>query len=615
MSAGGSTALLAWVVLLAIAVFDDRTTRDSTGSIMMAGLVVSVLAVSLALSILAARRGTTVIITGLTLTVGAAAGGWAVYSAMPVAGPEAFITHRAGLAALAYGFGVLGGGLIALSEFVLPPYAAQQELPKSSRRRVSVLAAAVIILSATALAPAMQNWAELANMEASTVDDGLSIGDPNMDSAQILDVDGTFWPTPNGLLRFDHPEDHGPQAVTMIDPTYDPAEAEASGLFGSWGIGASEDPDETDAERWHHRRWNWTVDQEPAFSADRSLLALTGQRADNSASWQTRILDTATGDVAGTVSFSNGIPGQMEAVGESAVLYSTNRGNTLMKEAYAGGESWEIDAAPGCALEASGLNDAHVVAAFTCAPSPDRTEVEDHILGIDVDTGEVLWDWEAPEGSAIQQDNFLLAEDMLIVNNRVEQRVTDGPFSARGFENNLRGIDIATGEVEWEDTGQVFGRTHTSACGGTLHLDLSAHESELNGDRDPVFHLVECYVDEDRIGSRMGVRTFNVDDGDRQWRSSVRMGFTPLESDLARGWVSAMPDGRVLLVTDRSLDRNDPDCRIYGIEDGSSSRIEIDHDDSLPPDWCHDAQVGTINHGAAIDYVSEEGDNRVILVQ
>ncbi|QSB05558.1 hypothetical protein [Natronoglycomyces albus] len=613
MMAGGVTALIAWIGLLIVAVFDDRTTRDSSGSIMMLGLVASTLGVGLALSIIAARSGLTVIITGVVLAVGAAAGGWAVYSAMPEAGPDAFITHRAGLAALAYGFGVIGGGLIALAPFTLPAQTHHTELSQRTRRHICVLAAAVVLLAAAALAPAMQSWAELANLEARTASENhqttpVDVDDSDLDSAHFFAHSGEFMPTPHGLLRLDHPGDRSPQAVTMVDPLHDPtAELEAAGFLG-WRGGGNDD----DGERWYHRRWNWTISQEPLLSDDRSLLALTGQRADHSARWQTRVLDTATGRVAGTVSSQGGPPGQLVAVGESALVYSSNRGNEVVYRSFAGGGSWELDAEPGCSLEAAGMNSTVVAAALSCAPSPDRSEVEDHVLGIDAGTGEVVWDWVSPEGATITQENFLVAGDMLVINSRVEQRVTDGPFSARGFENNLRGIDLATGEVEWTQRRQQFGRTHTSACGGTLHMGFAPSSGEA--DAPATFHLAQCFADQDRIGSRMGVRTYQVNDGDRVWRSSVRLGFTPTEMDTARSWVTALPDGRVLTTTDRSLDRTRPDCRIYRMEDGKAVRIHIEGDDALPANWCHEAEVGWMHNGAVISYRTED-DGGVIVVR
>ncbi|WP_100445046.1 outer membrane protein assembly factor BamB family protein [Glycomyces xiaoerkulensis] len=595
----GLTALVAWVALLVWAAFGSVST-GSSGLFMIIGTVGSCLVVALVLATAGTHSGLRTIIAGLLTAVLAAAAGWTVYSSMPEAGPDRFITLRAGVAALAYGFGVLGGGLLALSEFVVEGYSGGRRfVPRNMRRKTGALAIAIVVMAAAALAPAMQRWAELANQDVRTGDAAeAAIGiEDGIDIASVR----RFVETPHGLLRVDYPGEATPQAVTLLDPA-------------------------TGAAAWYHRRWNWRFSQAPVLSRSAHLTALSGPRADDPADYQTRVLRTQTGSEVATVSFE-GAPGRLLAVDEDRLLYAGDRGRSFAAYDFDGDTVWTRELPEGCEGTRARMSADRLVMLADCMPAPDRAVARNWILAFDLRDGDSVWRRKVDRDSEVPPESFLVTEEAVIYDSRKEHRVTDGPFSARRFEHRLLAFDLADGEVIWRNTDESFGSTHSSACGGTLHMsrpaaletsgaapgEAPARASAEHGERRTV-QLVECFTAEDeRGGARLGVMAYDAESGDRLYKRSVRLGYVPLDPASTRGWATVLPDNRTILATDRSLDRAEPDCRLYEVADGDAERLDLSEHE-LPEDWCRDAQLTSVAGGVAVSYVDEDDARAVFLV-
>jgi outer membrane protein assembly factor BamB len=598
----GLTALVCWAVLIVWASFGTDATTGSSGVYMIIGTVASVLIVAALIATAASHAGLRTIVGALLAAVVAAAAGWAVYSSMPEAGPDQFITHRAGVAVLAYGFGVVGGGLLALSEFVVEGYAGgRAPTPKRLRRKITVFAAAVTVFAAAALAPAMSLWAELANQDVMVGDAAAETG---LDGLADLAGVERFTVTPYGFLRTDHPDDRTPQAVTMLDAT-------------------------TGAAVWYHRRWNWIAAQQPVLSHAQDLVALSGPRADQADDYQTRVLRTRDGEEVATADF-DGAPGRLLALTEDRLLYAEEDSAVFHVYDFDGDLLWDAELPAGCEGTAAQVAGSRALLLADCMPAPDRLVARDLVLAFDLDDGDAAWNRELDLRAEVSPESFLFAENAVVFDSRIEHRVSDGPFSARRFEHELIALDIEDGDERWHVRDQSFGSTNSSACGGTLHLSRPTAEPTTGvaatGDakaqapetRRRTVQIIECYTAEDREGSWLGVMAYDADSGRRLHRTAVDLGYTPLDPEAVRGWGTVLPDNRALLAADLSLDPTRPDCRLYQVDEGVAERIEFAAERAdgtpIPADWCHEAQLSAVGSGGAISYVNDDGTRGIAVV-
>lgn len=604
----GITALACWAALLVWASFGNGASSGSSGLYMIIGTVGSVLLVAVVITIAATHAGLRTIITALLAAVCAASAGWAVYSSMPEAGPGQFITHRAGVAALAYGFGVVGGGLLALSEFVVEGYAGgRAPAPKQLRRKVGVLAAAIVLMLAAALAPAMQHWAELANQDVRISDAASAQSDPDAGDDGLADLAGVerFTHTPYGLLRTDHPAEPTPQAVTMLDPT-------------------------TGAAVWYHRRWNWLSSQPLVLSQAQDLVAIVGPRADGNGDFQTRVLRTRDGSEVATADF-DGSPGVLLALAEDRLLFAEDNSEVFTVYDFGGRLLWEAEMTNGCEGTAAQVAGSRALMLTDCVPAPERSVARDVVLAFDLDDGTIAWQQEIHKSAQVVPESFLVTEDTIVLDSRIEHRVTDGPFSARKFEHQLISYAIADGEERWRVDGQSFGSTNSSACAGTLHLSqptaAPAPGLAAGGDAKAqaptkerrTIQIIECFTAKGREGSWLGVRAYDADSGDPLYRAAVQLGYTPLDPEVARGWATVLPDNRAMLAADLSLDPTNPDCHLYEVAEGEANEVEFAAERAdgavIPANWCHDAQLSPVGTGSAVSFVQEDGTRSIAVVK
>ena len=487
-------------MLIVWASFGAGVSSGSSGVYMIVGTVASVLLVAIVITIAATHAGLRTIIVALFAAVFAAIAGWIVYSSMPEAGPGQYITHRAGVAALAYGFGVIGGGLLALSEFVVEGYAGGRiPAPRQLRRKVAVLSVAITICSAAALAPAMQRGPN-SPTRTSRRRRGRP-ADAGLDGLAELAGVERFTDTPYGLLRTDHPAEPTPQAVTMLDPA-------------------------TGAAIWYHRRWNWLASQPPVLSQAQNLVALTGPRADNTGDFQTRILRARDGDEIATADF-DGSPGALLALAEDRLLFAKDNSEIFSVYDFSGDLLWDAEMPtaarappPKSPTPASSSSPTACPPptgpspATTCSPStsttatpPGRSEIDKH--------------------AEVVPQSFLVTEDTIVLDCRIEHRVTDGPFSARRFEHRLISYAIADGAERWRvPTRRSAPRTPRPAAAPCTcpsrpskprpaSPPAAAREGQAPCTERRTVQIIECYSAKDREGSWLGVMAFDADSGDR----------------------------------------------------------------------------------------------------
>jgi hypothetical protein len=285
---------------------------------------------------------------------------------------------------------------------------------------------------------------------------------------------------------------------------------------------------------------------------------------------------------------------------------------------------------PGCEGTAAQVADSRVLMLADCVPAPDRPVARDYVLAFDLDDGEPVWEREIDTRAEVVPESFLVTEDTIVLDSRIEHRVTDGLFSARRFEHQLIAYAVADGTERWRVTGQTFGSTNSSACGGTLYLSQPTIDPVTGvaavGDADPQFptakrrtvQIIECYTAKDREGSWLGVKSYDADTGEPLHGEAVRLGFTPLDPEVTRGWGTVLPDNRALLAADLSLDPRRPDCRLYQVVNGQAEEIAFGDDRGdaavLPADWCRDAQLSPVGTGAAISYVTEDGTRGIVVI-
>jgi outer membrane protein assembly factor BamB len=598
----GITALLCWAVLIIWAAFGTEAGSESSGVYMIIGTVASGLIVTALIATAASYSGMRTIVGGLVAAFFAAGAGWAVFSSMPEAGPGQFITYRAGIATLAYGFGVVGGGLLALSEFAVEGYAGgRAPVPKRMRRKVAVFTAAVVVMLAAILAPGMARWAELANQDVHVAAEATESG---LDGLADLAGVERFTDTPYGFLRTDHPTDPTPQAVTMLDP----------------GTGAAV---------WYHRRWNWLASQPPVLSHAQDLVALSGPRADDRRDYETRVLRVRDGEEVATADF-DGSPGRLLALTDDRLLYAEDGSERFHVYDFDGNLLWDAQTPLGCEGVAAQVTGERALLLTDCVPAPDHPVARDYVLAFDLGDGDPAWQQELDPRAEVVADSFLVTENAVVIDSRIEHRVSDGPFSARRFEHNLISYDVEDGGERWRVETQTFGSTNSKACGGTLYLSQPtaapagvAAAGEPKPQVPPVerrtVQIIECYTTEDaEVSARLGVMSYDADTGERLHEQAVPLGFTPLEPEATRGWGTVLPDNRALLAADLSLDPTKPDCRLYQVDGEEVGRVEFGGEagdgEPIPANWCHDAQLSPVGTGAAVSYVREDGTRGIAVV-
>lgn len=575
--AGGS-ALAACAVLLGIAVFTEPGTGETTGTWLAVGMIVGCLAVGVVLTIMVTSPGWPTGLAGGVFAVGAAVSGWLVYLSMPDPGETAYIAHRHALAALAFGFGVVGGGLLVLGEMATDGKvpAPRWRPPVDMTVRVSVLAMAVVVVAAGAGAPAMHEWTDAANTDATS--SGLPAPRPaKLDLARVGaqgSTDGGVG-TPSGLLTLDETGEHASVAVTMRDAA-------------------------TGAERWHHRRWNRAADGSPVLSADRNLVALPGERRDDTTMRYVSVLDLGSGELRADVAF-DGDPGRLRAVTSHLLVHAVD-GTSLVASDYAAERRWQYKAPNDCEISTVDDDGVRVVVGLACRSDTD-TKDRAGVVALDAATGQKRWSWKARAEGHIHPGGLVITPELVIADVRRDASPKDGMFAARKFRHDLNAIAIADGEKEWRRKNLHLGDTYAAACAGTLRLagDDTATGSVLLG---------ECHQVSGEAGATFDVAAYALSDGDKRYKAKAELGYAPMRKENAGNWFAGLPDGRVILAADASMDLNRPQCRLYqaGPDSADKDRLPVPKDFG-GTDWCRRASLHVTPNSVAVSFpVKGHGD-------
>jgi outer membrane protein assembly factor BamB len=569
----GGTALAACAVLLGIAVFTEPGTGAASGTYLAVGMIAGCLAVGVVLTIMVTHPGWPTGLCGGILALAFAIGGWIIYSTMPTPGHAAYIAHRNALGAMAFAFGVIGGGLVVLGEMTTDGKvpAPRWRPPADLTVRVCVLSVAVVILAAAAGTPAAHEWTDDANTDATR-----SHAPPPSatklslkDTARVGDADGSLG-TPYGLLIMDERGDDASVAVTMRDAA-------------------------TGAERWHHRRWNRQASGAPVLSHDKKLVALPAQRRDDTTLHFTTVLDTENGAQRHDVPI-DGDPGQLRAVdGDRLLFASTETDRFLTSRDLSGHVRWRYSTPHDCGVSALADDGKRVLAGLSCRPD---TGTRDHtrLVALDEATGKPQWTWHSKADGVIYTHGIAITPTDAIVDVRSDKSSNDGLFAARKFRHDLSAIDLDSGEQHWRRDHLDLGNTYAPACAGTLQLAGTDPEAGRVA-------LGECHQITGSGGASFDVKAYALSDGHTVYKVKTPLGYAPTRDEDASGWFTGLPDGRVVVAADESLDLTRPQCRLY------AAGPDTGHPHPLPVPgaerdtaWCQQVSVNATPDGVAASF-------------
>ncbi len=580
----GAAGLVCWVVLLGIAVFTEPAGVDFDGTWLALAIIAAFLTVITVLSLLLTHPGWVSGAAGTAAAVVAAIGALLIYLTMPEPGVTAFITHRHALASLAFGFGVVGGGLIVLGEVVVEGDTSTKYAPSKWTPRVGVVAAVLVVIAAGLGVPAMHGWADAANTEASQAGSYRPGAAEMRFDAPSSTMDGNvFAATPGGLLTVDNTGEGAAVAVAMHDPG-------------------------TGEERWHHRRWNREALQPPVLTDDGNRIALVGKRRDDSTLQHVTMLDSVTGRVVADIPF-DGSPGELKLVTDETLLYFTGpEQQTVVGRSWTGEVLWQYEVPISCVATTGAAAGDHIAVALACRAEDGATE-QTRVVALDSASGASIWEWEAEPEGRIYEGGMVVALDRIIVDVRRDESPNDGLFAARMFRHDLNAITVADGETEWRQEDLDLGNTYATACVGTLQVagvsSSAGGDGEGEGDVEPRVVLGECHQMPGTAGARLDLVAYSVESGKKVFSTYAKLGYSPSRDEDASGWFLGLPDGRVVGAVDASLNSGQPDCRLFvagpGKKQKKAKRLDVP-EAIADTGWCRQASLSLSPEGVVVGY-------------
>lgn len=580
----GATALVCWVILLGIAVYTEPASIDFSGTWLAVATIAAALAVITVLSLLVTHPGWISGVAGGVVAIIAAVGAFLIYITMPEPSVTAFITHRHALAALAFGFGVVGGGLLVLAEMVTEGRVpTRRETPKWAPR-LGVGMVVVVLVAAGFGVPAMHRWADSANTEASFAQGALPVSEQQklMLEEPSEAMDGkVVAATPGGLLTVDRGGEGSAVAVTMRDAV-------------------------SGAERWHHRRWNREALQPPVLTADGTRIGLVGKRRDDTTLQHLTILDSYTGRVQVDIPF-DGSPGELELMTDGVLVYFAGaEQNSVSGRDLSGNRLWDYEVPVGCVATTTTAVEEVVGVALACR-ADDGSEEEARVVGLNAKSGRDVWEWVAPEEGRIYPGGMVAALEKLVVDVRRDESPNDSLFAARMYRHDLSAIRVEDGETDWREKDLDLGNTYAPACVGTLQVaGVPVEGDDLSRAR---VILGECHQIPGTAGATMDIAAYSIEDGDRVLRTQAKMGYSPTRDEDTTGWFMGLPDGRVLMTVDRSLDINKPDCRLFiaGPNKKNADAKRLPVPESIEDSgWCRQAALSLSPAGVTVGYTLDD---------
>jgi len=579
----GAAALVSWVILLGIAVYTEPASIDFSGTWLAVATIAAALAVVTVLSLLVTHPGWISGVAGGAAAIIAAVGAFLIYITMPEPSVTAFITHRHALAALAFGFGVIGGGLLVLAEMVTEGKVPTRAETSKWAPSLGVGMVVIVLVAAGFGVPTMHRWADSANTEASFAQPSGQVAEAKLLFEETSEpMNGkVVAATPGGVLTVDNGGKGSAVAVTMRDA--------ASGT-----------------EQWHHRRWNREALQPPVLTADGTKIGLVGKRRDDTTLQHLTILDSYTGRVQVDIPF-DGPPGELELMTDEVLVYFTGaEQQSVAGRDLSGRELWNYEVPIGCVATTTTAVDDVVAVALACR-ADDGSKEEARVVALNATSGRDVWDWIAAEEGRIYPGGMVAAPEKLIVDVRRDESPNDSLFAARMYRHDLNAITVEDGETDWRNKDLDLGNTYAPACVGTLQVaGVSPDGDDLSKAR---VLIGECHQLPGTAGATMDIAAYSIEGGNRVLRTQANMGYSPTRDEDTTGWFMGLPDGRVLMTVDGSLDINAPDCRLFiaGPSKKNAEAKRLPVPDSIKDSgWCRQAALGLSPAGVTVGYTLDD---------
>lgn len=555
----GGAALLSCAVILGFAVFGEPGADDPSATWLAVALVAMYLLIGVALSVTVTNPGRPALISAAALTGGSLILCAVTVATMPDPGHGHWISHRQSLGAFAFAMAAFGGLLLMLAEWVVRDGFGATP-PASLVVRVCVLSVAFVAVVAAAGTSAAHELAESANTEASTTTSAVPVADlSDFEHLNSAYPGGGAVGTPFGLL------------ITSPDTLAVTAYDAGSGK-----------------KRWEHVRHNRTFAQPPMTSADGRVVALVGDRRDAPSGTSAILLDTATGRMFADRRYT-GEEGEVLAVTDQALLIRPEKAlGTIEAYAYGGAHLWTYTAPERCLVRVVEQAGPRLAAAMNCA-ADDVSADKPRVAALDAQSGAALWEWQGPVVGEIEPGSLAVAGESVIADVRQDVSDSEGLFAARVFRHDLSALSAADGSELWRRDELDLGSTYAVSCAGTL---------QVGGD-DLI--LGECHHATLGGQATFDVVAFKLADGEDDWEAAAPLGFTPGDGADPAGWFAALPDGRVLMVTDASSDVTRPECGLFVAAGGDVDELEAD-DGITDAGWCRGARLQATPNAVSVSF-------------
>ncbi|CAM3539487.1 PQQ-binding-like beta-propeller repeat protein [Stackebrandtia soli] len=587
----GCATLVVTAVLLGFAVFIESASDDGSGPWLAIAMISAFVVAGVVISIAVTHPGWITGVAAATTIVLSAVAAWVTYALMPDPSLSAFISHRSALAAAAFGLGVLGGGLLLLGEMAtdgkVPPPTMRP--PRRVAQVIGVVCIAAVAVGGVFAIPGVNAWTDDANSDVSAGDGPLESGGWNLDGLTGSGHAASALGTPAGLLTTDDTSAEPSVAVTMRDAI-------------------------TGDERWHHRRYNRQSTQTPLSSVDGGLIALAGQRRDNPDAHVVTVLDAVTGRQLADVAVGAD-PGTLKAVTTDLVVHVTGPEDTVLTARdFRGSVVWRVDPSTNCRITTARDAGASILVADSCR-ADTRTEDMATIRALDPATGKTRWTFTSEEEGIVNDGGLAVTPNTVVVDVRRDDSTSEGLFAARRYRHYLSALSLADGEIRWDRAETDLGATYASACAGSLRLagvSMAAWgRTAITADSSPkpldssigdgLVVLGECHQSGNATAS-FDVIGYRLEDGKRAVVGGAGLGYAPQRGHDARGWFAGLPDGRVVIAVNTSIDRNTPDCRMYSIGP-QRDRERLPIPEALESTaWCQEAAVHVTPNSVAVSY-------------
>lgn len=559
----GAAALVCSAVVLGFAVFGEPGADDPSATWLAVALVAFYMLTGVAVSITVTNPGRPAVLSSAALTLGSILLCAGTVVTMPDPGHGHWISHRQSMATFAFGMAAFGGLLLILAEWVVKNGFGERA-PASLIVRVCIMSVAFVGIAAAAGTSAAHEMAESANTEASTTSDAVPLADlsdfEHLNSA--YPGGGGAVGTPYGLLIT--------SADTLAVTSYDAGSGK---------------------KRWEHIRHNRTFAQPPLVSADGREVALVGDRRDAPSGASVIVLDTATGDVLADERYTDE-EGRVLAVTAKAIMFQPEKAlSTVEAFSYGGDHLWTYTTPERCLVRAMEQAGSRLAASMNCA-ADDVSADKPRVAGVDESTGRSVWEWQGPSVGEIEPGSLVVDGDRVIADVRQDISDSEGLFAARVFRHDLNALNAADGTLLWRREALDLGSTYAVSCAGTLQI----------GGGELV--MGECHHATLGGQATFDVMAFRLSDGTDAWKGAAPLGFTPGEGVDPGGWFAALPDGRVLMVTDASNDVMKPKCGLFVAVSGDVHELESDNG-ITDPAWCRAARLQATPNGVSVSFAGK----------